>query len=149
MITTTKIHHPTDIHVGARVRHQRKAIGMSQTRLADALDLTFQQVQKYERGMNRVSASMLLDIAITLDRPIEWFFAELDTPAASPGSAEDAASWAVLHGNEFRRMADAIAHMPKDVQKKALSAALSMMTSIRAIQTAIERRSESGAFTED
>ena len=51
--------HPTDIAVGARIRQRRALIGWSQQRLADALDLTFQQVQKYERGANRVSASML------------------------------------------------------------------------------------------
>lgn len=58
---------PIDVEVGARIRARRKSLSMSQTRLAEALSLTFQQVQKYERGTNRVSASTLVRIAYQLD----------------------------------------------------------------------------------
>lgn len=66
--------HPVDLHVGGRVRMRRKFLGMSQEGLADAIDLTFQQVQKYERGSNRISASKLHDISKVLKAPIAYFF---------------------------------------------------------------------------
>lgn len=66
--------HPVDRHVGARVRARRELMGLSQSRLAEALGLTFQQVQKYERGANRISASKLWDIAHTLKVDVAYFF---------------------------------------------------------------------------
>ncbi len=63
-----------DRHIGSRVRARRIMLGMSQERLADALGLTFQQVQKYEKGVNRIGASRLLHIAGILDVSIEFFF---------------------------------------------------------------------------
>ena len=68
---------PIDIHVGSRVRLRRTMLGMSQERLGDALGLTFQQVQKYERGVNRVGASRLFDISRVLDVPISYFFDDM------------------------------------------------------------------------
>lgn len=69
--------HPVDVHVGARIRHRRMSIGISQEALAERLGLTFQQVQKYERGANRVSASRLWQIAHILSVPVGWFFQEM------------------------------------------------------------------------
>ncbi|MEH0198728.1 helix-turn-helix domain-containing protein [Caulobacter sp. CCNWLY153] len=69
-----------DLHVGGRVRMRRKMLGVSQEHLADALKLTFQQVQKYERGANRVSASKLYEIAKTLQVPVSYFFDGLADP---------------------------------------------------------------------
>jgi len=69
---------PIDVHVGKMVRARRKALNMSQTELADALGLTFQQVQKYERGANRISASKLYETARTLKVEISAFFEGLD-----------------------------------------------------------------------
>ena len=66
--------HPIDRHVGLRIRMRRKELGMTQDRLAQALGLTFQQVQKYERGANRVSASKLWEIARALKAPIAYFY---------------------------------------------------------------------------
>ena len=66
--------HPIDLHVGGRVRMRRKFLGMSQEELARTIGLTFQQVQKYERGTNRISSSKLWDIAIALKAPVEYFF---------------------------------------------------------------------------
>ena len=63
-----------DIHVGGRVRMRRKMLGVSQETLADALGLSFQQVQKYERGTNRVGASKLWQLSQVLDVPISFFF---------------------------------------------------------------------------
>lgn len=82
--------HPVDVHVGARIRERRKELGMSQQSLADALGLTFQQVQKYERGANRVSSSKLWEISRTLHAPVAYFFEHLSLggQAASEGEAE-------------------------------------------------------------
>ena len=74
---------PVDLHVGGRVRMRRKLLGVSQEHLADALGLTFQQVQKYERGANRVSASKLYEIAKTLQVPVSYFFDGLADPMTS------------------------------------------------------------------
>ena len=68
---------PIDIHVGMRVHVRRTMRGMSQSKLAEALNVTFQQVQKYEKGVNRISASRLYQISQTLDVPISYFFDEL------------------------------------------------------------------------
>lgn len=81
--------HPVDLHVGRRIRAQRKALGVSQGRLAEALGLTFQQVQKYERGANRVSASKLWDIARALQVDVSHFFIGFE--AAAIGIAETGA----------------------------------------------------------
>ena len=69
---------PVDVHVGRLIRARRRAIGISQHDLATALGLTFQQVQKYERGANRVSASKLFAIAQALGVPVGSFFADLE-----------------------------------------------------------------------
>ncbi len=65
---------PIDVHVGNRVRMRRTLLGMSQEKLGEELGLTFQQVQKYERGMNRIGASRLWDISQVLNTPIEFFY---------------------------------------------------------------------------
>jgi transcriptional regulator with XRE-family HTH domain len=65
---------PIDVHVGSRVRLRRSLLGMSQEKLGAALGLTFQQVQKYERGTNRISASRLWDLSLILDVPVSFFF---------------------------------------------------------------------------
>jgi transcriptional regulator with XRE-family HTH domain len=80
-----------DVHVGGRVRVRRRFLGMTQERLAELIDVTFQQVQKYERGANRISASKLFAIAGALEVPIGYFFEGLAgeaAPEAEPGSPE-------------------------------------------------------------
>jgi transcriptional regulator with XRE-family HTH domain len=69
--------HPVDIYVGQRIRQRRWAIGMTQQQLAEAVGIKFQQIQKYETGMNRVSASRLWDIAQALDVAITYFFEDV------------------------------------------------------------------------
>jgi transcriptional regulator with XRE-family HTH domain len=77
---------PIDVHVGSRIRLRRTLLGMSQERLGEALGLTFQQVQKYERGVNRVGASRLFDLSRVLDVPISFFFDDMpDSLAHSLG----------------------------------------------------------------
>jgi transcriptional regulator with XRE-family HTH domain len=80
--------HPVDVHVGKRIRMRRLLLGMNQGTLADALDLTFQQVQKYEHGTNRVSASRLSATADILGVPIAFFFEDLQIGDA-PQSSKD------------------------------------------------------------
>jgi transcriptional regulator with XRE-family HTH domain len=66
--------HPVDVHVGKRIRHRRWLVGITQQQLAEAVGIKFQQIQKYETGMNRVSASRLWDIAEALSVPVSFFF---------------------------------------------------------------------------
>ena len=87
----TGIPNPVDVQVGAKIRTRRLLIGMNQETLARALHLTFQQVQKYEGGANRVSASRLSQIALVLGVPIAYFFSDVEpagSPAASPQEQE-------------------------------------------------------------
>ncbi len=79
---------PIDVEVGARVRLQRKALGLSQTALAEALGLTFQQIQKYERGANRISASMLVKTAERLQTTVAALVGELDLARPPSGAVE-------------------------------------------------------------
>lgn len=82
--------HPVDVHVGKRIRHRRWLIGVTQQQLAEKVGIKFQQIQKYETGANRVSASRLWDIADTLEVPVSFFFEGLDSPQAdSPAPAHD------------------------------------------------------------
>jgi transcriptional regulator with XRE-family HTH domain len=83
--------HPVDRHVGLRIRIRRKEVGVSQERLAEALGITFQQVQKYERGANRVSASKLWEIARALNTGVGYFYEGLgegDTSAPRLGAQD-------------------------------------------------------------
>ncbi len=70
--------HPVDVHVGKRVRHRRWLIGMTQQQLAEQVGIKFQQIQKYETGANRISASRLWDIAEALEVPVSFFFEGLE-----------------------------------------------------------------------
>ncbi len=79
----TGIPNPVDVHVGARLRQRRKLLGMNQTKLGSSIGLTFQQVQKYEKGTNRISASRLYALSGTLDVPIEYFFSDMPTAVAA------------------------------------------------------------------
>lgn len=92
MTVLKKIPNPIDRHVGSRVRMRRMLAGISQERLGEALGLTFQQVQKYEKGSNRISASRLQQIAKMLDVPVAFFFDGAPTGDLSPSGFADAGS---------------------------------------------------------
>ena len=102
---------PIDIAVGARIRTRRRASGFSQTQLAESLGITFQQVQKYERGANRVSASMLVRIAAKLETSVAALVGEEGTSApsamvsrASKSAADDiTALYARITSTDSRR----------------------------------------------
>jgi transcriptional regulator with XRE-family HTH domain len=92
-MTAKKAPNPTDRHVGARVRMRRMMLGMSQEKLGDALGLTFQQVQKYEKGANRIGASRLQQIAHILQVPVAFFFEGAPhVPGFQPGGFAEAPS---------------------------------------------------------
>lgn len=76
---------PVDVHVGSRVRLRRTMLGMSQEKLGKAIGLTFQQVQKYERGANRIGASRLFELSKVLDVPVSFFFDDMPTVVAQTG----------------------------------------------------------------
>ena len=75
----TGIPNPVDIHVGKRLKQRRILLGLSQTQMADMLGISFQQIQKYEKGTNRISASRLVDLSNVLDVNITYFFNEIPT----------------------------------------------------------------------
>ncbi len=79
--------HPVDIHVGARVRLRRTLLGMSQGKLAEAIGLTFQQVQKYEKGASRVASSRLYGLSRVLDVPVGFFFEDMPASVAAGSRA--------------------------------------------------------------
>ena len=101
---------PVDKHVGSRVRMRRLMLGMSQTKLADGLGLTFQQVQKYEKGANRIGASRLQHLASILQVPVPFFFEGLpaaDEPKSHAASLPHSAVFEFLATNDGVRLARA------------------------------------------
>jgi transcriptional regulator with XRE-family HTH domain len=80
------VKNPVDLHIGQRVRHRRWLLGMTQQQLAHSVGIRFQQIQKYESGANRISASRLWDLAKALDMPISFFFEGLGTGKDGPGT---------------------------------------------------------------
>ena len=81
--------HPVDVHVGKRIRHRRWMNGTTQQQLAEAVGIKFQQIQKYETGMNRVSASRLWDIAKVLSVDVSFFFEGLDAQPVPGATGSD------------------------------------------------------------
>jgi transcriptional regulator with XRE-family HTH domain len=98
---------PIDVHVGRRLRLRRTLMGMSQERLGQLLGLTFQQIQKYERGVNRIGSSRLYELGQILDVPISFFFDDMaeDSRAPdllAPGLAEDPAEFGFEGARELQ-----------------------------------------------
>ena len=117
---------PIDVAVGARVRIRRRWLGFSQTQLANALGITFQQVQKYERGANRVSASMLVKIAAKLETTVAALVGEdgqapveaiIYAQLATPGATDLLAAFAGIHDGDARRALLTIAQALAPVRK--------------------------------
>lgn len=113
--------HPVDVHVGKRIRHRRWMVGMTQQQLGEAVGIKFQQIQKYETGMNRVSASRLWDIADALDVSVIFFFegyeeGKADT-AASTGKS-GAKSGDLLADKEALELVRSYYAMPENQRRK-------------------------------
>ena len=87
MIENKKKPNPIDIHVGSRIRLRRTMLGMSQEKLGESLGITFQQIQKYEKGTNRVGASRLQNISSILNVPVSFFFEDAPGESSSSGSS--------------------------------------------------------------
>ena len=104
---TKKAPNPTDKHVGGRVRMRRMMLGMSQEKLGDALSLTFQQVQKYEKGTNRIGASRLQQIAHSLQVPVAFFFEGAPDLPGNAGTLGEAPSPAYV--SDFLATSDGLA----------------------------------------
>jgi len=101
---------PIDVHVGGRVRFRRMLLGMSQEKLGERLGLTFQQIQKYEKGINRIGASRLFDLAQVLGVPVQFFYEEAPAvaevrPLMSVGFADQPAEHSIV---EFLRSRDGL-----------------------------------------
>jgi transcriptional regulator with XRE-family HTH domain len=115
---------PIDVEVGARVRLQRKALGLSQTALADSLGLTFQQVQKYERGANRISASMLVKTANRLETTVAALVGELDVAKPPAGAVESLSKPGAL------KLLQAYEALPNNAARQAIVAFAAAMASL-------------------
>lgn len=129
-VTTTPPRTPNavDLHVGARIRMRRKTLKMSQDELAEALGLTFQQVQKYENASNRVSSSKLWDIAQKLDVPIAFFFEGLSDEASGRVATDPVASITVTLTNTPGGidLAEAFPRIPAGSRRQLVNLAQSM-----------------------
>jgi transcriptional regulator with XRE-family HTH domain len=110
--------HATDAALGARIRARRRTMGLTQAGLADSLGLSFQQVQKYERGANRVSASMLYRIAVSLGVSVAWLFeAEGEAEGRDVGEARVGD---FLTSDEGRALADAFIQLKPSQRRRML-----------------------------
>ena len=104
--------HPVDIHVGKRVRHRRWMVGMTQQQLAEKVGIKFQQIQKYETGMNRISSSRLYDISKALDVSVSHFFEGLEDGAAASEDQD------FLSDKEAMELVRAYYAMPENQRKR-------------------------------
>jgi transcriptional regulator with XRE-family HTH domain len=134
-LTADQEPHLVDIHVGARIRMRRKAMGLSQTQLADSVGITFQQLQKYERGTNRVSASKLYGMAVTLQASVAWFF-EAMPPEAGDDDQRAQAVRRFMATEEGVELASLVPQLPmaQRLQILALAKSLSVGGATRAWQ---------------
>ena len=103
MPESTKTIRDVDIHVGKRIRHLRLMKGVTQQQLADRIGIKFQQVQKYETGANRVSASRMWDIAVALEVPVSTFFEGIDGQSPS-NAAMTLSNEALVVGRKYDRL---------------------------------------------
>ncbi|MDR3449865.1 MAG: helix-turn-helix transcriptional regulator [Alphaproteobacteria bacterium] len=119
---------PVDIHVGARLRMRRNLVGLSQEQLGKALGLTFQQIQKYERGINRMGSSRLFQMAQILSVPVAYFFDDIPREGLpQPGFAEEgqadlenapASGYDVMHRRETLELVRAYYRITDDKQRR-------------------------------
>ncbi len=112
--------HPVDVHVGARLRLARKARQRTQGELGDAIGVSAQQIQKYERGTNRISASTLFRFCGFLGRPVAWFYDGLE-PTISTSPGEPDAFTTLMASSEGARLALAMARLSPALRRKVLA----------------------------
>ena len=109
--------HPVDVHVGARLRIKRRLLGVSQTELGNALGLTYQQIQKYENGSNRVSASRLYQVASIFGVPIMSFFEDMPSEITGP---EKFPADALVIDDQTTKLLRAYLSVPDDQVRKGI-----------------------------
>lgn len=109
--------HPVDVHVGKRIRHRRWMVGMTQQQLAERVGIKFQQIQKYETGMNRVSASRLWDISEALGAPVSFFFEGLADGAAG-GQARGSVPGDILADKEALELVRSYYAIPETQRRR-------------------------------
>lgn len=115
---------PVDVHVGQRVRARRKMLGLSQTQLGKELGVTFQQVQKYERGTNRIGSSRLFRLSSALDVPVAYFFEGAETKLPGYDSSADGFEGDAFERQETQELVDAYYRIADPrIRKKVLGLA--------------------------
>ncbi|MFP7571206.1 helix-turn-helix domain-containing protein [Marivita sp. S2033] len=112
--------HPVDVHVGKRVRHRRWLVGMTQQQLAEKVGIKFQQIQKYETGANRVSASRLWDIADALEVPVAFFFEGIEDaqPEATTAARTEAVPADLLGDKEALDLIRSYYSIPENQRRR-------------------------------
>lgn len=123
--------HSVDVHVGRRVRQRRKMMGITQEKLGETLGLTFQQVQKYERGTNRISASKLFEMATFLKVPVSYFYEDMIASATNPVVTESGdATFEQEHltSRESRELLLAYYRLPSDKVRKRVMELMRALT---------------------
>ena len=118
--------HPVDVYVGQRIRQRRWLLKMTQQQLAAKASVAFQQIQKYEKGSNRISASRLQEIAVALDVPVSFFFEGLEQGEGGPTHERPA----VPDNKEAVRLLNAYCRIPKD-QRRRLFGLACMLADVR------------------
>ncbi|ETA52215.2 Cro/Cl family transcriptional regulator [Rhodobacteraceae bacterium PD-2] len=108
---------PVDVHVGKRIRHRRWLVGMTQQQLAERVGIKFQQIQKYETGANRVSASRLWDIADALEVPVSFFFEGIENDGAEI-EATDSVPADILGDKEALDLVRSYYAMPENQRRR-------------------------------
>ncbi len=110
--------HPVDVHVGKRIRHRRWLVGMTQQQLAEQVGIKFQQIQKYETGANRVSASRLWDISDALDVPVSFFFEGVDAEQTAHAGAIGAMPADLLGDKEALELVRSYYAIPENQRRR-------------------------------
>jgi transcriptional regulator with XRE-family HTH domain len=110
--------HPVDVHVGKRVRHRRWMVGMTQQQLAEMVGIKFQQIQKYETGMNRVSASRLWDIAEALDVPVSFFFEGIEESEGNSRASGSAIPGDIMADKEAMELVRSYYAIPENQRRR-------------------------------
>lgn len=119
--------HPIDLHVGNRVRQRRRLLGMTQQKLADAVHIRFQQIQKYESGANRISASRLWTLSKALDVPVAYFFEGVESGAyAKETNGDHTAEQDVFQNKDTIALVRAFYTMNDEPRRRLLDLAKAM-----------------------
>ncbi|MEM9048443.1 MAG: helix-turn-helix domain-containing protein [Pseudomonadota bacterium] len=120
--------HPVDVHVGKRIRYRRWMVGMTQQQLGDLIGIKFQQIQKYETGMNRVSASRLWDIAQALSVPVSFFFEGAQEETGEAIDAPETAAGDPLADREALELVRSYYAIPEEQRKRLFELARVLST---------------------